>query len=121
MTQPRGLRAAAEVWFPLLAPIAAWTVHIVFIASTTRLSCNRAGTEWTMHLVTAVAFTVVGVSMLLSWRLVRIGGDPPDADTTSSRNMFLGRLGLLIGAFNFAVIMLEELYVLGFHSVRCSG
>ena len=118
---PRGLAGIVLLWFPQVAPIAAWAVHIVSIASLARLSCSRGSAETSRHLITVGTLAVVAVSMLLSWRLVRIGGDPPDADDTASRHVFLGRLGLLIGAFNFAVIVLEELYVLGFHPVRCGG
>jgi hypothetical protein len=117
---PRGLHALATVWFPLVGPIAAWAVHILYIASFTRFSCTRPATAWTMHAVTAVTLAVAAVAMALSARMARMATTEED-DTTASRSSFLGRLGLAIGALNVSLIVLEELYVIGLHSVRCGG
>lgn len=105
-------------WFPLAGPIGAWTVHLVFLASWVRHGCNT-GTEWPMHLVTAVTAVIALAGIVLSRRLVRLGADAEDADTAAGRLRFLGLLGLVVGIFNLALILLEGSYVLLFHGHRC--
>jgi hypothetical protein len=117
---PRGLVAVATLWFPVLGPIAAWAVHILYIASFARFSCTRPSTAWTMHAVTAGTLAIAALAMLLSARWAR-RERYDDAGTVPSALAFLGRLGLAIGAFNVILIVLEEIYVLGLHSVRCGG
>jgi hypothetical protein len=57
--------------------------------------------------------------MALAWRLTRVA-TTEDADDVAGRHLFLGRLALLVGAANVVVILLEELYAIGFHPVRCA-
>ncbi|MCU1376161.1 MAG: hypothetical protein JWO68_3447 [Actinomycetia bacterium] len=114
-----GLRGVVLLWFPLVAPIAAWAVHIVFIASIARFTCTRPSSTWTIHAVTAATLVVCAVAMALAWRLTRVA-TTEDADDVAGRHLFLGRLALLVGAANVVVILLEELYAIGFHPVRCA-
>jgi hypothetical protein len=121
-TAPRelyGWHGIVRIWFPLVAPVAAWTVHILYISSIARFTCTRPTSTWTIHAVTAGCLAVAAVATALSWRLSRQEGTE-DADTTGGRHLFLGRLGLLVGAVNILVIALEELYAIGFHPVRCA-
>ena len=119
------VREGVLVWFALLGGIGAWTVHLVFVASWVRLTCNRPGLDWANHAVTALTLAVTVAAMALSWRLVRAGRGEghgavgEDADTEAGRSQFIGILGLVIGAFNFALIALEELYIVVLHSHRC--
>ncbi|HEX5094419.1 MAG TPA: hypothetical protein VFX21_00335 [Acidimicrobiia bacterium] len=112
------VRNAFEVWYALLGSIAAWTIHILVLASVVQYTCNVDGALWIMHLTTVVTLAMAGAAMVLSWRLARHGRDDETPDE-AGRNRFLGVLGLLIGAANVALILLEEVYVLAFHSVRC--
>jgi hypothetical protein len=114
-----GLRGVLYLWFPIVGPIAAWTVHILYISSIARFTCTDPTATWTIHAVTAATLIVAGAATLLAWRLTRVSG-PEDADDVAGRHLFLGRLGLAIGAVNILVIVLEELYAIGFHPVRCA-
>lgn len=113
-----GLRGVVFLWFPIVGPIAAWTVHLLFIISFARYSCTEPGTAWTIHLVTAVCLAVAGLGTFLGWRLTRTTAGE-GTETVGGRHLFLGRLALICGALNLTVIGLEELYAIGFHSVRC--
>lgn len=102
-------RNGAELWFPLLAPIAAWAVHIVLFAALVRYSCNVSGATWVFHVATAVGLAVCAVAAALAVRLYRRSGD--DADTgDAGRLSFLGRLALIVAVANIMLIALEELY-----------
>jgi hypothetical protein len=113
-----GLKGVALLWFPLFGSIGAWTVHILYIASTARLTCTQPGTEWRTHAVTAVTLVVAGVATALGWRLTRTS-EAEDAESVGGRHLLLGRLAVIVGLVNILLIGLEELYVIGFHSVRC--
>lgn len=110
------VRDGVLVWFALLGSIGAWTIHLMFLTSFVRFTCTSGDHVWAMHLATLVTLAMCAVAMLLSWRLVRAGGD--DA---SERGWlpFLGRLGLLVGAINVALIAVEGLYVFVLASRRC--
>jgi hypothetical protein len=114
-----GLRGVLYLWFPIVAPIAAWAVHILYISSIARYTCTRPTATWTIHAVTAATLVIAGVATFMAWRLTRVRA-PEHADDPGGRHLFLGRLGLAIGAINILVILLEELYAIGFHPVRCA-
>lgn len=118
---PRGVRGIATVWFPVLGPIGAWTVHAVYIAGIARLACTRPSSMTTIHIVTAATLAVCAAAIALSVRLVRRGARPDAADTTAARARFLGLLGVAIGVFNLVLIVAEELFAIGLHPVRCGG
>jgi hypothetical protein len=115
-----GVRDAIVVWYALLGGIGAWTIHLVFFAAWVQFSCNEAGTTWAMHLVTAVTLAMTAVAMWLCRRMMRSapGGDE-SSDEEGGRAQFIGRLGLLIGGLNFALIALEEIYLIVLESRRC--
>jgi hypothetical protein len=114
------VRQAIRVWYALLGGIAAWTIHLMFLVSWVRYTCNAHGYVWAMHLATLVTLAMTAAAMVLSWRLVKAGGGDNEADDTEGgRSEFIGRLGLLIGAANFALIAVEGLYVFVLASRRC--
>jgi hypothetical protein len=120
----RGLRAVALVWFPLVGSIGAWTMHVLYIAGATRWTCNDPSMAWTMHAMTAAMVAVCLLCLSLAWHLARsadVGPGDHDLDRPGARRLFLGKLGVIVSLFNLAVIILEELYVLGLHPVRCGG
>lgn len=108
------IRSAFLVWYAVLGGVAAWTIHLMFLASFVQFSCN-AGYTWVMHAVTAGTAVMTLVAMALSLRLVRLGADPDDQASEASRTRFLGRLGLIVGTFNLALILAEESYGVFFH------
>ncbi len=112
------VRAAVTIWYALVGSIAAWTIHLVFVASFVRYTCNDPNAKWAMHAVTAVTLAMTVLAMALSWRLQRRGGDE-SSDRDGGPTQFLGRLGLVVGASNLALIGLEELYIVVLASRRC--
>ncbi len=112
------VRAAVTLWYALLGSIGAWTIHLVFVASFVRYTCNDPSAKWAMHAVTAVTLAMTVLAMALCWRLDRQGGDEA-SDRNGGPTRFLGRLGLVVGATNFALIALEELYIVVLASRRC--
>ena len=110
------VRDAIFVWYAALGGIAAWTIHLLFLTSFVRFTCTSGSYVWAMHLATVVTLAMTVVAMTLSWRLVRA-----DGDESSERGWlpFLGRLGLLVGAINIALIAVEGLYVFVLASRRC--
>jgi membrane protein implicated in regulation of membrane protease activity len=114
-----GVKEAILVWYALLAGIGAWTIHLVFFAAFVQYSCNENGTLWAMHLVTAVTLAMTAAAMWLCWRMLRKSDGDEGSDEEGGRAQFIGRLGLMIGALNFALIALEEIYLVVLNSRRC--
>src|SRR5438045_691348 len=111
---------AVTVWYAVfVGPIGAWTVHLLAVASLVRFVCNDPAWRWAMHLATAVTLAATASAMALSWRLARLG-ESSDEDQAPARLRFLGRVGLAVGAFNAALILLEEIYVVVFQGHSCA-
>ncbi len=112
------IRRFVTVWYAVLGGVGAWTAHLLFEASFMKYTCNSHGYVWVMHLATAVTALATVAAMVLSWRLLRVsqGSDEAAADA-GGRLQFLGYAGLLIGAINLALILLEGVYVVFLH--RC--
>ena len=114
-----GVREAIAVWYALLGGIGAWTIHLVFFAAYVQFSCNEDGTLWAMHLVTVVTLAMTAFAMCLCWRMLRKADGDEASDDEGGRAQFIARLGLMIGALNFALIALEEIYLVVLASRRC--
>ena len=114
-----GIRDAVLVWYALLGSIGAWTIHLVLFASFVGFSCNSSGTTWVMHLATVVTLAMTVLAILLCRRMLRASDGDESSDEEGGRAQFLARLGLLIGALNFALIALEEIYLIVLSSRRC--
>jgi hypothetical protein len=114
-----GLRGIVLLWFPIVGTIAAWAVHIVGIAALTRYTCNASGSDWMVDALTVGCVLVAAVGTWLAWRLMRVSAAEDGADV-AGRHLFLGRFGVLVGATNLLVIVLEHVYFVGLHSVRCA-
>ncbi len=112
------IRIGFTVWYALLGSIGAWIIHLLFLTSFVRYTCNVPGSRWVPHAVTAVTLAMTVVAMALCWRLDRLAGDE-SSDRDDGPLRFVGRLGLVIGATNFALIALEELYVIVLAPKRC--
>jgi hypothetical protein len=114
-----GVREAILVWYALLGSIGAWTIHLVFFAAYVQFSCNEDGTLWAMHLVTVVTLAMTAAAMWMCWRMLRKADGDEASDEEGGRAQFIARLGLMIGALNFALIALEEIYLVVLSSRRC--
>ncbi len=114
-----GVREAVLVWFALLGSIAAWTIHLLLFVSIVRYTCNAHGYVWVMHLATAVTLAITVAALALCWRMLRSSEGDESCDDEGGRAQFIARLGLLIGVINFALIALEEIYVIVLNSRRC--
>lgn len=104
----RGIR----LWFAVLGGIAAWLVHLGFVSAFVQYTCNVHGTVWVQHAVTAVTAVITLLAMALAFEYARAGTDALDADTHSAQLRFLGLFGLIVGAINLALILLEGSYVI---------
>jgi hypothetical protein len=103
-------RSTLATWFAVTGGIWAWAAHLTFSASVVRLLCDYPGWTWVLHAATALTAAVTLVALAMSAALVREGRDPEDADTAGGQFTFLGVLGLMVGAINLALIVLEGSY-----------
>jgi hypothetical protein len=113
------VREAVLVWYGLLGSIGAWTIHLLFFVTYVRYTCNAPGSLWVMHAVTAVTLAMTAVAIALCLRMLRSSEGDEGSDDEGGRAQFLARLGLLIGVVNFALIALEEVYLIVLGSRRC--
>jgi hypothetical protein len=114
-----GIRDAVLVWYALLGSIGAWTIHLVLFAAYVRYSCNAPGSTWVMHVATAVTLAMTAAAILLCRRMLRSADGDESSDKEAGRAQFIARLGLMIGVINFALIALEEIYLIVLNSRRC--
>jgi hypothetical protein len=113
------VREAVLVWYALLGSIGAWTIHLVFFVTYVRYTCNAPGSLWAMHVVTVVTLAMTVVAIALCTRMLHSSEGDEAGDDEGGRAQFLARLGLLIGVVNFALILLEEVYLVVLGSRRC--
>jgi hypothetical protein len=107
------LRRGFTVWFAVFGGLGAWTVHLVFLAAAEHWTHTHHRWSWTLDAMTALTALVNLAALLLARRLLRAaqGADPSGRDDTGQL-LFLAQFGLLIGAINLALILLEGSYVL---------
>ena len=124
------IKAGFTLWYALVAGVGAWMIHLVGLAAMVRLTCNDPSWNWALHGLTVVTVAITVAALWLAWKLERrarpaleptSSADVTDVSTESepSRNRFLGRIGLTVNAFSLALILLEEIYVIAFHSRAC--
>ena len=114
-----GIRGAVLVWYALLGSIGAWTIHLVLFAAYVRFSCNAPGSSWVMHVATVVTLAMTVLAMWLCQRMMRSAEGDESSDEEGGRAQVIARMGLMIGALNFALIALEEIYLIVLNSRRC--
>jgi hypothetical protein len=101
------------VWYAAFGGIAAWTVHLLFVASFEHWTFLHSEYSWTLHAVTVVCTLATVAAMLLARRLLNIAaGSDPASNDDAGQLLFLAQLGLLVGAINLALILLEGSFVL---------
>ncbi len=98
------------LWVAVLTGIAAWAAHLLLLASLVQWSCNEEGSRWLMDVLTLVTAMATVGAMWLCAGIIR-GADAADAaGTAAGRTRFLGVFGLMTGAVNLALILLEGSY-----------
>ena len=97
-------------WYAVVAGIAAWTVHLLAVSSLAREACLHRRTIWVMHAITVACAAATLLAIGFAWQLARAPGGDETGDA-GSRERFLGRFGLLIGAINLLLILGEGSYV----------
>lgn len=107
------LRRGIEVWYAVFGGVGAWIVHLVFLVSAEHWTHTHHQWSWTLHGVTVATALATVVALLLSRRLLEAarGADAAGRDD-AGQLLFLAQLGLLVGAINLALILLEGSYVL---------
>ena len=106
------------VWYALVAPILAWTAHLVVLASLVGYSYEAKGVTIWMHITTAVTLAATLLALFLAWRMVRHAREYNESDPgPEGRVRFLGELAVLIGVINLVLIVLEEVYLDVLHGV----
>ena len=111
----RGLWRTLTLWYAVAGGIGAWTIHLLFLSSFVRFSCNVKGTGWVHHAVTAATALMTLVAMAMAWGLLRQGSADEASGEPGGRTHFLGLLGLAIGGVNLLLILLEGSYVFFLH------
>ncbi len=97
-------------WTAVVVPIAAWTIHIVALASLVDLACDHPGVEWVMHgLTVGLALVCLGC-VAIAWRHLRLPNGE-DAGTTKANLRFLAQLGVAVAVVNLVLIVVEGVYV----------
>jgi hypothetical protein len=105
------------VWLAALIGIPAWIAHLTFLAAMVPFTDNHSGWEWTLHAATAITALITLAGMAVCWDLWRSAGvevaDPDTPDVSpAALSRFLGFFGLVIGATNLVLILVEGSYVL---------
>jgi len=103
------------VWWATFGSIAAWIVHLTVEAALVPAREAHPIVVWLMHGLTVALTFVVLAGMWFSRRLARLATDDEGDGTPAGRTVFLGWLGLGIGALNLLLIIYEGLIVAVLH------
>lgn len=95
------------LWFATIGSIATWMVHLVSEAALVPLRERHGWVVWVMHANTVALALVVLAGMSISWTYTRLGDDDESMATPAGRTVFLGYVGLVIGALNLVLIVYE--------------
>ena len=106
------------LWFATFGSIVAWMIHLTAEASLVPLREAHAPVIWVMHGLTLSLGVLVLVGMGISWTYAHIGSDSESKPTPVGRTVFLGWLGLLVGALNLLLIAYEGLIIAVVHQGR---
>lgn len=101
--RPRG----RVLWFAVLAGIAAWMVHLIALASLAQWTCNDDGKRWVLDALTVATAAVTVFAIWLCLGILRGAQDDEAGGTPAARNHWLAVFGLMMGAINLALILLE--------------
>ena len=98
------------LWVAVVTGIAAWAAHLLLLSALVRWTCNDDGSRWVLDALTVATAAATLAAMWLCAGIIR-GADADEADgTPAARTRFLGVFGLMTGAINLALILLEGSY-----------
>ncbi|HEX2700676.1 MAG TPA: hypothetical protein VHM89_10800 [Acidimicrobiales bacterium] len=98
------------LWVAVVTGVAAWAAHILLLSALARWTCNEDGSRWVLDVLTLVTAVATVAAIWLCLGIVR-GAEADEAEgTPAARTRFLGVFGLMIGAVNLALILLEGSY-----------
>ncbi len=103
----RAAPSGPVLWFATVGSIVTWMVHLVAEASLVPLREQHESVVWVMHAVTVVLALVVLLGMWISRSYTRIGSDDESVPNPVGRTVFLGYVGLVIGAIDLFMILYE--------------
>ena len=109
-TTTRPAPSGALVWFATFGSIVTWMVHLTAEAALVPAREQRPGVVWVMHALTVLLALLVLAGMKVSWDLTRASGEEGEG-TPAGRTVFLGWLGLGIGALNLLLIVYEGVLI----------
>lgn len=96
------------LWYATVGSIATWMVHLIAEASLVPLHEQHGWVVWVMHGVTVALAALVLLGMWISWSYTRVGSRSEESvPTPVGRTVFLGYLGLVIGALDLLLIVYE--------------
>ena len=98
------------LWVAALTGIAAWAAHLLLLSALVQFTCNEEGTRWWLDVLTLVTALATLAAMWLCVGIIRGADDDEAAGTPAGRTRFLGVFGLMTGAINLALILLEGSY-----------
>jgi hypothetical protein len=105
------MRRGLLVWYAAFGSVGAWMVHLVFEAAFVRWTFNVHGWEWVLHAATGLCAAATLVALALAWRLRLIAhGAEESGPDDPGQLLFLANLGLLVGAIDLALIVIEGAY-----------
>ncbi len=104
------IRGAPPLWVAVNVGIVAWIAHLSFLASMGAAVCRDASLVWVVHAATAVTGGATVAGIVACRRLLVTFTDDEGQPTVSGRTRFMALLGVAVGAFNLALILLEGIY-----------
>ena len=117
-TPPPSTRPAPSgplVWAATFGSIVAWIAHLSAEAALVPARESHPDVVWLMHGITLALALLVLVGMRVSWGLARLSTDGEDRGTPAGRTVFLGWVGLGLGAINLLLILYEGLLIVTLH------
>jgi hypothetical protein len=106
------------IWFPIIAPLAAWAIHLVGEAALVRSAQQHDWVMWAMHGLSVVLAAVALSGAAVAYTLTRRGREEEggeQAGTVEGRTAFLGWLGFYSAVFNLGLILAEEAIIIWVH------
>jgi hypothetical protein len=110
-TDTRPAPSGATMWIAVFGGIGAWTVHLVAEAALVAARGPHPDVVWVMHGLTAALVLIVLVWMRACRRMTQLSTNPESDASPGGRTVFLGWLGLAIGALNLLLIVYEGVLV----------
>jgi membrane protein implicated in regulation of membrane protease activity len=98
-------------WFITFGSIGLWLVHIGAEAALVGYSDHHRWVLWVMNGLTIVLAALALLTTLLSWHTVRRHDHDESHMSPQGRTVFVGWLGVFIGAVNVLLIVVEGIYI----------